>query len=82
MAITKINIECTSLSTAGGEQISEKNLRKQSFKENVKFFYIFILAEPKLYLPDITGGIKRSVCLQPELLIVKLQQQGMYIPLH
>ena len=39
MAITKINIECTSLSTAGGEQISEKNLRKQSFKENVKFFF-------------------------------------------
>jgi len=41
----------------------------------VKFGYIF-LTEPKLYSPNITGGrTKRSFCLQPDLLIVKLEQR-------
>jgi len=42
----------------------------------VKFVYIFsFLTEPKLYSPNITGRTKRSYCLQPDLLIVKLEQR-------
>jgi len=59
-----------------GPRKTKEKAFEEVLKLNVKFGYTFIL-----YSPDITGRTNRSFSLQPDLLIVKLQQ-GMSIPPH
>ena len=86
MAITKMNIDKGSAPVlVQGVSRGPRKTKEKAFEEvsklNVKFGYVFIFTEPKLYSPDITGRTNRSFSLQPDLLIVKLQQ-GMSIPPH
>ena len=79
----KINIDKGSApvlvhGVSGGLRKTRERAFKEVSKEIVKFGYIFIFTEPKLYSPDITGRTNRSFSLQPDLLIVELQQ-GMSI---
>ena len=86
MAITKINIDKGSApvlvqGVSRGLRKTRERAFKEVSKEIVKFGYIFILTEPKLYSSDITGRTNRSFSFQPKFLIVELYQ-GMCIPLH